>query len=285
MKRALSTHLYANHELTTAMLSGILRAGIKEVEIFCAKQHFDYTNSTQVRELANWFSDHALVLGSLHAPMYKDLDWGRSSGATINIVELNRHRRLEAEGELKRALDVAEQIPFRYLVVHLGVAHEKFELAKFDAGHASLEPLLLHAKQRGVQILLENIPNELSTPERLRSFIEYTRLSELGFCFDTGHAHLGAGVEPEFESLRERVFSTHVHDNHGDRDDHLFPFEGSIDWEVTLRLLTHAPNELPLQLEARDTSEHKQPLEKALEVFARLEEIVARVGTPHERKA
>lgn len=287
MKRALSTHLYVNHELTTATLNGILRVGVREIEIFCAKQHFDYTNSTQMRELTTWFGDHELALGSLHAPMYRDFDWGRSSGVAINIVELDRHRRLASVEEIKRALDVAEQIPFRYLVLHLGVTHEKFELAKFDAGHASLEPLLVHAKQRGVQILLENIPNELSTPEKLRYFVEYTRLSDLGFCFDTGHAHLGVGVEQEFEPLRERIFSTHVHDNHGDRDDHLFPFEGSIDWEATLRLFVRAPHELPVQLEVRDSGEHKQPLEKALEVFARLEEIAARVrdAPPTKRKA
>lgn len=272
MKQALSTHLFVNQKLTVATLEAVERAGIPTIEIFCAKQHFDYTDEAQVRELAAWFADHKLVLRSLHSPMHKDYNWGRTTGAGINIAETDRHRRLESVDEIKRALDVAEKIPFRYLVQHLGVSHEKFDLAKFDAAFASLEPLLIYAKQRGVQILLENIPNELSTPEKLRYFINYTRLSELRICFDSGHAHLGDGVEREFQALRDLVVSTHLHDNRGDRDDHLFPGQGTITWPSALRALNQAPNEFPFQLEVRDPGEFPQPLEKALEVFARFEE-------------
>lgn len=284
MKPALSTHLFVNQPLTGVTLEAIERAGIPAIEIFCARQHFDYTNEAQVRELAAWFADHQLTLRSLHAPMYKDYNWGRTTGAAVNIAETDRHRRLESVEEIKRALEVAEQIPFRYLVQHLGVAHEKFELAKFDAAFASLEPLLVHAKQRGVQILLENIPNELSTSEKLRTFLDYTRLSDLRVCFDSGHAHLGNGVEREFEALRELVVSTHLHDNRGDQDAHLFPGQGTIDWQATVRALSAAPNDLPLQLELRDHGEFKQPLEKVLEVFARLAEIAQPIPNGREQR-
>lgn len=273
MKQALSTHLFVNQRLAVATLEAIERAGIPAIEIFCARQHFDYTDEAQVRELATWFANHKLELRSLHSPMYKDYSWGRTSGAAINIAETDRHRRLESVEEIKRALEVAETIPFRYLVQHLGVSYEKFDLAKFDAAFASLEPLLVYAKPRGVQILLENIPNELSTPERLRYFIEYTRLADLRICFDSGHAHLGSGVVREFEALRDLIVSTHLHDNRGDRDDHLFPGQGTIDWPAALQALAQAPNEFPLQLELRDHGEFSQPLEKALEVFSRFQEL------------
>ncbi|MBI4461697.1 MAG: sugar phosphate isomerase/epimerase [Acidobacteria bacterium] len=275
MKQALSTHLFVNQKLTTATLDAIERAGIAAIEIFCAKQHFDYTDESQVDDLAAWFADHPLELRSLHTPMYKDYSWGRTSGSALNIAEAERHRRLESVEEIKRALDVAERIPFRYLVQHLGVAHEKFELAKFDAAYASLEPLLVYAKQRGVQILLENIPNELSTGEKLRHFLTYTRLNDLRVCFDSGHAHISNGVEPEFEALRDLVLSTHLHDNGGERDDHLFPGQGTIEWDAAIRALSQAPHDFPLQLELRDHGEFKQPLEKALEVFARFQEFSA----------
>ena len=45
--------------------------------------------------------------------------------------------------------------------------------------------------------------------------------------------------------MRERIVTTHVHDNHGEKDEHLLPFEGSIDWDATLKILASAPNELP----------------------------------------
>lgn len=276
MKRALSTHLFLNQKLTVATLEAIERAGIPAIEIFCAKQHFDYSDEVQVRELTAWFADHKLRLRSLHSPMHKDYNWGRTTGAAINIAETDRHRRLESVEEIKRALDIAEELPFTYLVQHLGVSHEKFELAKFDAACASLEPLLIYAKQRGVQILLENIPNELSTPEKLRYFLGYTHLTDLRICFDSGHAHLGEGVERELAALRDLVVSIHLHDNRGTHDDHLFPGQGTIDWPAAVRALSETPNEFPLQLELRDHGDFPQPLKKALEVFSRFDDMTRR---------
>lgn len=275
MPRALSTHLFVNRKLTTDLLQQIEEAGIPAIEIFCARQHFDYTNAAQVRELARWFADHRLALRSLHTPIYRDYEWGRSgSRAAVNVTELESVRRQEAVDEVKQALEVAEQAPCRYAVLHLGVSQEEFDQKKFDAAQTSLESLLPFARARGVELLLENIPNQLSTPQRLREFIGYTGLHDLRICFDTGHAHLGGGVAADFEALRERVASTHVHDNHGQKDEHLFPFQGSIDWEATLRGFATAPQELPLQLELRDYGEFPNPLEKALESFRRLEELV-----------
>jgi sugar phosphate isomerase/epimerase len=274
MQRALSTHLFVNHKLTSEILRKVEEAGIPALEIFCAKQHFDYTDQTQVRDLAAWFRDHSLQLRSLHSPLFKDYEWGKShSGAVVNLAEPERLRRLQSVEEVKRCLEVAEEIPFRYLVQHLGVPHEEFALEKFDAAYSSLESLHLFAKQRGVTILLENIPNELSTPQRLLEFLQYTRMSDLRLCFDTGHAHLNAGVPADFEPLRDLVVSTHIHDNRGQADEHLFPFQGSIAWDAAMRALTTATADIPLQLELRDYGTFPQPLEKVLEVYRRLEEL------------
>ena len=57
MTRALSTHLFANHRLTTVWLERIWNAGIPLVEIFCARQHLDYRDKAQISELGHWFRD------------------------------------------------------------------------------------------------------------------------------------------------------------------------------------------------------------------------------------
>ena len=91
--------------------------------------------------------------------------------------------------EIKRALEIAETIPFRYMVQHLGVRGEEFDERKVEAAFTSLEELSVFARQRGVEILLENIPNGLSSAERLRIFLEMTHL-DLNYCFDVGHANM-----------------------------------------------------------------------------------------------
>src|SRR5215475_8661209 len=121
MDHALSTHLFVNHRLTSALLSRIQNAGIGAVEIFCARQHLDYHNKAQIAELGHWFRDSEVKLHSLHAPMYNDEIWGRSGPrAVVSITETVKAQRLQVVGEIKRALEIAETVPFRYLIQHLG---------------------------------------------------------------------------------------------------------------------------------------------------------------------
>jgi sugar phosphate isomerase/epimerase len=276
MQRALSTHLFVNQRLTPRLLEDIEDAGLPAIEIFCARQHFDYTDPAQMREVASWFAGNRLQLRSLHTPMYSDTEWGRSgAGAVVNIADTNSGRRQEAVDEMKRALEFAERVPVRFAVVHVGVAGEEFHPEKFDAVQKSLEALLPFSRQRAVELLLENIPNDLSTPARLLELTAFAGLPEMRFCFDTGHAHLAGSVAEGFEKLGERVASTHVHDNRGVDDDHLFPEQGTIDWAATLRAFTAAPPEVPLQFELRDYGDLARPLEKVQESFRRLEELSA----------
>src|SRR5438132_4270722 len=134
MNRVLSTHLFVNHRLTVALLNRVMQAGIPAVEIFCARQHLDYRNRAQVMELGHWFRDSDLKLHSLHSPMYNDEFWGRSGPqAVITITEPVKSKRLPMVEEIKRALEIAEFIPFRYMVQHVGVSGEAFDMYKVDA--------------------------------------------------------------------------------------------------------------------------------------------------------
>src|SRR5215831_11495304 len=142
MNHALSTHLFVNHRLTVALLTRIQQAGIPAVEIFCARQHLDYRNKVQVAELGHWFRDSELTLNSLHSPMYNDEIWGKSGPhAVVSITELTKARRLEVVDEIKRALEVAELIPFKFLIQHMGVSGEEFDMRKFDAAFSALEEI------------------------------------------------------------------------------------------------------------------------------------------------
>jgi sugar phosphate isomerase/epimerase len=276
MNRVLSTHLVVGHRLTVAWLNRAMQAGIPAVEIFCARQHLDYRNRAQIAELGHWFSDSELKLRSLHSPMYSDEIWGRSGPrSVITITEPVKARRLEMVDEIKRAIEIAETVPFKYLIQHIGVSGEEYSDRKVDAAFSALEELSIFARQRGVEILLENIPNDLSTGERLRHFLEVTHL-DLGFVFDVGHANIGGGVEAEFDIMKERIRSTHVHDNNGEQDQHLFPFlgeGGTVDWKGTMRLLGSRPDQYPLLLELKEVEGMENSLDKVNEVFDRLEDI------------
>ena len=275
MDHVLSTHLFVNHRLTSALLGRIQQLGIAAVEIFCARQHLDYRDKAQVTELGHWFRDSELKLHSLHAPMYNDEIWGRSGPhAVVSITETVKAQRMQSVDEIKRALELAEVIPFKYLVQHMGVAREEFDMRKFDAAFTALEELNLFARSRGVEILLENIPNDLATATRLLQFQELTHVG-LNYCFDTGHANMSAeGVEASFDLMKERIRSTHVHDNNGVDDVHLFPMlaeGGNIDWKKTMQLLRGRQDQFPLLLELKERPEFPHPLDCVKLIFERLE--------------
>jgi sugar phosphate isomerase/epimerase len=276
MNHALSTHLFVNQRLTVAMLSRIQQAGIPAVELFCARQHLDYRNKAQVAELGHWFADSELKLHSLHSPMYTDEIWGRSGPHTVvTITEPVKSQRLQWVDEIKRALETAETVPFRYLIQHIGVSGEEFDMHKVDAAFSALEELSLFARQRGVEILLENIPNGLSSAERLLQFEELTHIG-LNYVLDTGHANMNEGVEAAYNLMKERIRSTHIHDNNGADDKHLFPFlseGGTVDWKNTMGLLRSREDRYPLLLELKEQPEFAaNPLDAALRVFDKLEE-------------
>jgi sugar phosphate isomerase/epimerase len=98
----------------------------------------------------------------------------------------------------------------------------------------------------------------MGDPAYLRAFVDETRLTGLRFNFDIGHANLADGpaderLEQSFAPLRDLVGSVHLHDNHGDKDEHLPPYDGSIDWSTAIPLLKTAPSEnLPVVLELKE---------------------------------
>ena len=67
------------------------------------------------------------------------------------------------------------------------------------------EHLRAFAKPLGVRILVENIPNELSTPDRLVEFIRTAHFDDVGVCFDCGHAHMMGGVPEAFEIVKKHM--------------------------------------------------------------------------------
>ena len=89
----------------------------------------------------------------------------------------------------------------------------------------------------------------MATPQNLKNFLEQTRLTSVKICFDAGHAHLEGGVTEALTIVRDLVATTHLHDNRGERDDHLLPYEGTIDWSDALAAL---PPDSPLTLELKE---------------------------------
>lgn len=289
MKYGLSTRLFANERLTSRLLGRILEAGFSEIEVFASRDHLDYHDPNYARDLGQWFSDFNLQLHSLHAPLSSETGAGRRGGFMISVAYRERRWRIDSMDEIKRALEVAERAPFRYLVLHLGLEGEEYSLDKFDAAFTSIEHLRLFAKERGVRLLLENTVSELGNPAHLMEFLSYTRLDDVGICFDAGHAHLTGGALEGLDTLKDRMVTVHLHDNRGEKDEHRLPMQAApgqaesgktgIDWSRLMAELARAgagsdglcsfielQHEQATLLEARDAASRLRGMEAGKEV-------------------
>jgi sugar phosphate isomerase/epimerase len=268
-RRLLSTYRWISHKLSTAHLTDAEKAGVDGVEIFCSTGHFDYRDAETVRDIATWFGGHQMKLHSLHAPTSRDFSPGRESGSPVSVSDLERLRRLDAVDEIKRALEVAEKVPFEVMVLHFGGSRDAADPRRWDVAFSSLENLALFARHRGVTLALENTPSEMATPGNLRHFIEETRLPGLKLCFDSGHAQLDGGAVPAMETMGALAITTHLHDNHKEKDEHLLPYAGTIEWEKLLKVM---PSELPLLLELREQPSGSPTFDEIRATFDALEQ-------------
>jgi sugar phosphate isomerase/epimerase len=236
-KFGVSTHLFHEQRLLREHLVDIAAHGFEAIELFATRSHFDYRDSQAVQALAEWLSDTRLELHSMHAPIMEAMAGGKWVGS-FSTASGDEGRRKQAIDEIGAALDIARTIPFRHLVVHLGMPLAE-RIPERDnqpaAARRSVEELAPRAADVGVKLALEVIPNPLSTPDALCRLIEDDLEGiDVGVCLDYGHANLAGDVAEAIETISGHLATTHLHDNAGRRDDHLVPYAGKIDWDAAM---------------------------------------------------
>ncbi len=274
MLKAVSTHIFLKQRLHGGHLDALAATGAEGIEIFSARQHFDYTARPHVVEIAGWFRAHPVRPWALHAPLYADIENGRSGAPSVNVVHVEKSRRIDAMDEIKRALESAEQIPFAHLILHLGERGDTWSARTLEHAMSAVEHLHAFARPLGVQILLENLDqNEVAQPENLMEILSVGHFNDIDVCLDVGHAHLGSGVESAIAILGERIRSTHIHDNAGDRDAHLWPGEGTIPWPEAMQALARLaqPPATVLEISSRVEESGERLTQKFRHTFELLE--------------
>jgi len=241
MLRVLSTHLFRNQRLHSAQLDLAAHAGVQAVELFAARHHFDYASRDHVAELAAFFRSNPLEAWSMHAPLFPDREMGRAGAPAVNLLHPDKARRIDAMDEIKRALEAADSIPFRNLVVHLGEREDGWSPRTIEYAITAIEHLGAFAHPLGVRLLVENLLSEATTPEHLVEILRIGHLDSTGFCLDLGHAHINVGIADAIATLGPRIASVHVHDNHAEKDEHLWPGDGTIDWPAAVKALKALP--------------------------------------------
>lgn len=109
----------------------------------------------------------------------------------------------------------------------------------------AMKELTQFAATRKVSLMLENAPPENRAPlECVECFSHVMKsVPALSFHLDVGHAFIEnhmKGVRDYIDAFGDRMAHVHIHDNHGEHDEHLPLGEGKIDFRKVVRFLKEA---------------------------------------------
>lgn len=143
----------------------------------------------------------------------------------------------------------------RILGVAIGVVHpstNRYSVTDegidtyFAALEKSLKELLPAAEALGLDLAFENmLPGESerfgSRPEHFVAIRERFGHPRLKFCLDTGHALVSMRQQAGefFAAMGPDLVAFHLQDTPGDRDSHLAPGHGRVDWRTVFQGMSH----------------------------------------------
>ena len=274
----ISTHLFHGQRLSREHLLDIAAQGFDAVEVFATRTHFDYHNPAAVADLQQWLAEAGLVLHGVHAPIIQAYEGGRWIGP-LSLASTDEATRELAVAETERALHIARRIPLAVLVAHLGYPRTEAAGQPADsraAARRSIEALIGTAETLGVKLAVEVIPNELSRAGSLVHFVEDDLQGlNVGICLDFGHAHMDGDLLDAIETVSEHLITTHLHDNRGRADEHLVPFDGTIDWAAALTAVQKIGYDGTMLFEIAAHGAPKETLQKTRKARERMSQLLA----------
>lgn len=179
------------------------------------------------------YTDNGITVETLHAPFNKINDmWGDNDKAGEAIL-----------ARLFDSVDKCAKYNIPTTIIHVSSGRPMPEIS--EKGVARYEKLFRYADDKGVKVALEN----LRYLENLKYFMD--RYDSPVFCWDTGHENCYTDNIKHMEYFGDRLGALHIHDNRRvkDCDDHLLPYDGSIDFEEVAQHIAAGGKDITIMLE------------------------------------
>ena len=175
----------------------------------------------------------------------------------------------------KNDIKICKENNIPMVVMHLT---SKSEAPKYnETGLKRLKEIVDYAQELNIKVAFENT--------KIKGYLDYVIENidneNVGICFDSGHYHVHFNDDLDFPKFKDRIFAVHLHDNDQSDDLHLMPFEGTLDWEETIKNLKECNYDGPITLELCYRNEYldmsiEDFYKKGYEVGEKLKEIFER---------
>ena len=129
------------------------------------------------------------------------------------------------------------------MVIHLTNGDSPPDISAI--GLKRIELLIEYAIKYDVVLAIENV----RTDEHVRYVLNNYKDKHVAFCYDTGHANLWCRETDWLSMYADRLAAVHLHDNHGNEDEHTFPLTGTVNWVKVMDIIKKSPYDGCLSLE------------------------------------
>ena len=200
---------------------------------------YEGLSESQLQKIGELFRNEGVKIQTFHLPFSHE----------YNIASFYETLRKQAVEGIQRWMERGATLGASIMILHPssdqfnitaeGIDKYKIALSK------SIEELLLIAKRLNVTIALENMPPRHgirfgSLPEHFEFFAKEFKDPNFGFCLDVGHALMAVYDDANlfFKVMGNDIKAFHLQDNAGDRDSHLAPGRGLVNWEQVFQEMT-----------------------------------------------
>ena len=260
-----------NYEMPLAdQLPMIKKSGFTHISFGSSTSHSNNLSAPGQAELRRMVSGAGLGVCSIHAPIDKEAEIS-SPQEEIATAALDL---------LKRCIDAVVALNARTVIFHATASRpddpETDRRRKLLVEQVSR--LLDYVGDQAVQLAVENLSYLPANDISAHSLDEIDH-PKYGFCYDSSHDNLTPPPMAILEKYGDRLMTTHISDNRGEKDDHLLPWEGEIAWDAFCRAFSEIPFRGVFLMEpVMARSAFQKPDEFLREAFARGQKLLRQSG-------
>lgn len=239
MKRDIAVVISNSNKKVTPIesIDKIKEAGFKNVFIQWYNRDWEYTQQEQLNYAKS--QNLNIIFAHLGYQNINNLWVDNESGDAL--VE-----------NYKKDLEMCSKNNIPMVIMHLT---SKNEAPMYnEKGLKRIKEIVDFAKKLNIKVAFENT--------KIKGYLEYViqniKNDNVGICYDAGHCHAHFNDEFNYKLFKNKIFAVHLHDNDKSSDQHLIPFDGTIDWKHVISKLKECNYNGPVTLEISYRNEYLQ---------------------------
>jgi len=230
------------------------RNKIDFVSLCADLDHSRFYEKDEIQKIFDLAESSNLSIDSAHAPFYPP----------YNLAAIDSNEQKIAIEKTVEYIEYAAGLKIPIVIIH---PHHYF----YDSKYACLERSVSALKQLDerighlpITVAVENMPTAAGSWICDRILTVFGP-DKFGFCFDSSHENMSGEPFHLIKKYYSRMTTCHLSDNHGQSDEHLPPFDGTINWSKLRRYFDKAPQMTNILFEVGTGQKLSQPVDRFIE--------------------